>query len=426
MTDTIYTIGGGQIYVRNKTRYLEANGWDVIVISSIDDGNLMIPDLQRFEKYVLSQLQFSYFFYSAKVRGNILEKIKSYIGNYNNIEEIVVESHSLILACWGEIVSKQIRAKHLVFLLAEKMSINSENLFKFLEFKNSQNLLYGITPESIKNFFKPYKEIGVLESKSLRAVCQAEVMEISNFELDTLKMQDINIGCISRLQKPYVMVMIDDIVEFANRFPQKSIQLIMVGGSPIQETIDGIVNKVKNVNNINLIFLGRLFPLPQKLFKVVDLFIGVAGSIRISAIQGVPSAVINIDTNKVDGILGFDVEKTLFNENSPNIKLSEFLEFLFIDGEIHRYRSNIRPIEPIEFSTEYENHMVPLKENSNCYCYYSFDSSSMSKSEFLKIIIFRLIGKNSFKKLIANKFLFNMYKSLKCTSRRVWFQDQTR
>lgn len=303
MTDTIYTIGGGQIYVRNKTRYLEANGWNVIVISSTDDGCLMIPELQRFESYVLPHLQFPYFFFSMKARGNIFEKIKSFLGNYTNTK-IVVESHNVILACWGEILSKKIQAKHLVFLLYEKISIKSEDLFKFLEFKNSQNLLYGITPESIKNLFKPYREIKEVESKSLRAVSQAEVMDIPNFQLDTLKTQDINIGCISRLQKPFVMVVINEIVEFANRFPQKSIQLIMVGGSSYQETINIIKSKINEAHNINLILLGKLFPLPQKLFKVVDLFIGVAGSICISAIQGIPSAVININTNKVDEFLG--------------------------------------------------------------------------------------------------------------------------
>jgi len=115
-------------------------------------------------------------------------------------DSIIVESHTIDLACWGELLASKLKATHLVFLLHEEFNVLPNDLYKYFEFKHFQRRLAGITKRSLIELFEPYKQLQEIESFSLHAICYAPVLNVGNNILDSLKKHDINLGCITRLE----------------------------------------------------------------------------------------------------------------------------------------------------------------------------------------------------------------------------------
>ena len=66
-------IGGGQLYVNSKKKYMEEIGWRVLVFSYMK-GEIVVDDLKQYKKLIFPELNFypSYFFKFK--RNKILQK----------------------------------------------------------------------------------------------------------------------------------------------------------------------------------------------------------------------------------------------------------------------------------------------------------------------------------------------------------------
>ena len=109
---------GGPTYVRNKLLYLKEHGWDVIVFDSTGFANakIQLHDLKCFENNRYQELFFNPFWLRKSRREKILSEI---ISKIRNDERIVIESNTVAMSLWGELIASRIGAKHLVYIELE-------------------------------------------------------------------------------------------------------------------------------------------------------------------------------------------------------------------------------------------------------------------------------------------------------------------
>jgi glycosyltransferase involved in cell wall biosynthesis len=401
-TGTIGTIGGGQIYVRNKVKYLQETGWEVEVFSYLND-KIMIDDLRSFENNIIRILQYQPKTYSKRQRERVIEKVSSSLGK-SEWDEVVIESHEITLALWGEIIAKETNGKHIVYLLSEDFPKLSPDLLKFFDFKHKRKELAGIHNKSLELLFKDYKRIAENEKYSLRAICTNSVVDdVPNDIIDELHKKDINIGCISRLQKPFVSTMVDEVVQFSRKNNDKSIQLVIVGESPDHSIERSIIKKTENVKNLNLVMTGRLFPIPKKLFKKIDIFISAAGSARVSVAEGVLTLAIDVINHKPIGLLGYDTNDALYAQNDTDITISCALEKILIKEKIQNEQNKRFTFEILDFRKEYPNHLDFICNSDEERIYYDISDIKLDRKGLMKKYIINVLGVNNFEALIRYK-----------------------
>lgn len=197
--------------------------------------------------------------------------------------------------------------------------------------------------------------------------------------------------------------MINEIIVFANKHKNLMIQLVLIGDSPKYKDIDFIINKTKQQKNIKTVLTGRLYPIPKNLFSKIDLFIGVAGSIRVSAIRGKLSLAINVDTHKPIGLMGVDTNNGRYGKSDKYDNISEAIESILIE---QRLQENIDllsiKIDKLNYNDEFNEHMKFLDNSINTRIY---NTKDILKQKYtircvLKKILIIFLGINRFERLI--------------------------
>lgn len=91
-------------------------------------GEIVVDDLKQYKKLIFPELNFypSYFFKFK--RNKILQKM---VGQIPTSDEIIIESNSTSLSCWGELLAARLNAKHIIYNLNESPQMKPE-LFPFL------------------------------------------------------------------------------------------------------------------------------------------------------------------------------------------------------------------------------------------------------------------------------------------------------
>ncbi len=396
LTGTIGTIGGGQIYVRNKVKYLQETGWEVEVFSHCNDY-IMVEELRCFKKNVIDLLKFKPKTFSKRQTRATVEKISSIIKKREH-DEVIIESHEIQLSLWGEMIANKLRCKHIVFLLSEGFPKLPLDILKFFDFKHKRRELAGINKKSLELLFKDYKVLSENEKYSLKAMCTNSVDDVPNDVIDSIKKKDINIGCISRLQKTFITTMVDEVVHFSKTNGSKTIQLVLVGGSPGNLIEKDIIKKTENVANLKVVMTGRLFPIPKRLFELMDIFIGVAGSAGVSANEGILTLTVDVMTHKPIGLLGYDTANKLYAAHSSHISISDALEKILVKDNLQNKNININ-YKIADFRRVFPKHLdfidVSCKENK----YYDVGHIKLDTMELIKKYLVRVVGKNIYKKM---------------------------
>ena len=114
LTGSIIDVGGSQLYSKNKKKYLEEKGWDVSIYS-FQRGQILIDELKGCSNNIIHNLKFSPNLFSAKIKKKVIDEIIW----EKNYEEVVVESHSINLSLWGEMIAQKVNGKHVIVLVDE-------------------------------------------------------------------------------------------------------------------------------------------------------------------------------------------------------------------------------------------------------------------------------------------------------------------
>lgn len=362
-------MGGGQMYIANKVEYLKHNDWAVDVYN-IGEGDILIDSLKVFKENRFPEEGQEFFVFSRKRYRNYLEDFeRKYKDEY---EKIVIESDIGQTSIWGEKVAETLGAKHVIFSLPDLYGRYHNWYYEFLWFKYTRNELAGIHPRSMKELFKPYKHLSDDTRHALKFSNNCTFEECENDILDCFEKKDICLCSISRLEKGYIFPMLDAIVSVAIKHKDRVFQIILVGDTKQKKLKDEIVGYGNKVTNVRIIMLGNLSPVPKKLLELTDYFIGTAGAVMASAVNGKISICVTTDKGLPVGIVGLDTVDTLSNK-VMSVSLADYLERIIICEKKEHIESLIN-IDCLlnDFMKEYDNHMKFIDETEVEKKYYAF------------------------------------------------------
>lgn len=385
-----FGMGGGPLYIRNKVDYFKKRGWDVQVYNG-QSGPLLIPELEEYQKNIYFELFSCPFFWTANKRKQIIREIVLKV-SAKCYDEIIVESVNTTYALWGELIAEQLRAKHVILNMDEGFPHYAKWIYEFLDFKHKRKELAGIMPGSLARMFGNYKQIGEKEDYALCLACYNIFSDDNNGRIEGIKKKDINLGCISRLDKGYIMPMIGYVADVARTHPDVSFSFILVGDAPDHSISNKIKDAVQEIKNLKLYMLGYLSPIPNRLIEFVDYFIGTAGSAEMTANAGKITVIVDTSTCHPIGIGNYDAMSAVFADtDSKTDNLKVYLEKLIFEMDKDIIKEKIKEnTNIIDYMVEFDKHMDFIYASWCEKQYFPFHNFGFL--ERVKFGMFRLIG----------------------------------
>ncbi len=249
--------------------------------------------------YRCAELQYAPEFWSQKVSAKTLKWMQEIIGT--DSEKIVIESHTDFWAEWGELLVERLGAKHICFLLDERLELYGAK--EFLYYKYLRSEVAGIHKSSVPRLFRNYKKLKEKEGPVLAASPYIILSEVSNEKIDSLTRMDWNIAYIGR-NKQYASNIVNGIIKFASAHGEKEIQFLILGD--IGDIMEGYPD------NLHIKRLGFITPIPRSFFSYVDVVIAGAGCANIARMAGALTIVADAGTCLSNGLLGYTTDDTLF------------------------------------------------------------------------------------------------------------------
>lgn len=336
LTNKLSGISGGPLYVRNKSKFLSEQGWQVVAIDNtgILYEPIIIEELKKYGNNRFYELLFPPSWYSKNGRTRVLSKLINLIKKPG--ENIyVIESDQISLSLWGELLAKELGCKHLIFDINENEVIIDYELYQFLNTKYLQNELFCISPKAVANLFAKYGRKDDYEDHYWDAQAINDVEDVPLDLLENLQKTDFHIGFFGRYKRfiPYV---IKEVKVFCLRHSSISISLVFLG------ILDNQVDLGNVPDNLSILCLGRKNPIPKSFFDYSDVVIATAGCALIS-VQNVPLVIsMSVEEDaRVIGFLGRTTSSHSFPDSSDNIikPLSDYLD-LCLSGEALSYTLN--------------------------------------------------------------------------------------
>lgn len=352
ITPSIVEVGGAQTYLYNKAVTLQNLGWKVIIFSGLK-GRMIIP----FEASGIEEYKFDFLchptFYCFK--RSIKSNLKKLVNKIPPSKYIIIESTCIAQSTWGELLSAHLKAKHLIYLLQED-NTTSLTFKEYFSFKNRRNELAGISVKSMTSLFTSW---GMKDEKIniLRALGCTKVTSSlpSHWEEDIKSIDcDFKIASIGRLDKPFVRQMIEDLYEYINHNSTQKFLIVLFGGAEDKALEKSIQKKLDSLNNCKLIITGFIFPLPESIFPLFNLFIGSAGSSTLPTMFGSLSLSYDSKDNMPIGLVNITTSNRLFrSDNEVPIPLSLWLDKILKEQK-YKAPENLKKIHSLDYSSHFD------------------------------------------------------------------------
>ncbi len=318
-TSDIFPVGGIQIYLSGKIKFLEKKGWKVYVLfNTFHKGNCVFPKLNEFQNGKFECLSFLPGELGEIVINHNLKKMLTHI-DFSNNDTVLIESHYDVAAIWAELFAEKTKGKHVCFCCNEVFRGPNkfyEKYIDFFKFKYDRNELLGISSESMqKLFYGKFNNIPIDDSHVFIAASDNPIQEVENKVVNEIKRKDFNLCYIGRANKPSFFPILDGVKRFCENKQSINFQLIVVADISIVE-VEKIEKLFKGIENVNIIFTGTLSPVPKKLFELIDVTIASSGCAIMSANEGIPTVLIDANDYKSNGLLGYDTENFLYREEN--------------------------------------------------------------------------------------------------------------
>lgn len=325
--------GGVQCYVASKARYLEEQGWHVVVISDNnpkESDKCLINSLNKYLPNGNPYQDFQACYIPHCLVKKALKRYQGVIGHIGEGEEVIIESWNSQTALWGELLAKRLSARHFFWTANENYrQVGHSYVAKmdFYMFKMDRGEI--LTNLSIANKlfdgFRVYKEDDFLET----IIAEDPIQDIESPVIDTLVKADWNICYIGRANKTYVPNIFNGVGEFANNHKDKIIQFVIVGEV---KTNKEVLQELKSVDNLIVKELGDLYPLPRNLYTKIDVVIAGSGSARHSADEGALVIIADSILNNSHGLLGYDTNESIYKEEGTmDYSFNEALERALVE-----------------------------------------------------------------------------------------------
>lgn len=382
LTPAIANFGGSQMYTANKAEYLERHGWEVIVFYTAKYDDYKIPYLKKFkDNFVESFIHYEPKSLPSFESKPIIEKIKKTVGA---ADEIVLESHFLWLALWGEIIAKEIGARHIVNFLEEPVRDYTPREYAFWEFKLQRWEFQNAGERSLKRVFKSHFKVDYLQYQNIMSYPCSNVIDYNTeypLENDGSTYRILSIG---RLDKPYIDPMIDQIIEFGKKHTDISLSVYFVGGSNNAEKEISIPKRFEWYPNIKCYMLGYTFPVPANLVLSCDMGLASSNSVLVSADEGIPTISIDMNDHKAIGVYGYDTNRSVTRIKEKPKEISLLMERILIEGCYPK--GQYKADHTKEFEDAFDKEMLFIEKSSGNTGYYDI----LSMYSFKELAIARL------------------------------------
>lgn len=356
IANTLASVSGAPIYVRNKTRYLQSRGWKVVAIDSTNvfTNSIIIDELKVYSNNRFYELLFPPSWYSSIPRRKIIEKIIKTVKT-DDCSCYVVESLGLVLGEWGELLSSELKCKHIIFDINENDIIKDPLLYEFAISKYKRNEFFCISTKAIQNIFSLYTIPENIESHWLKSGVYNDVEDVPLPNNKFLPDADFKIGYFGR-PKRFIPYVFNEIISFCERHNDLRFSFVVLGFNKESHT----VNKLPD--NLTIEYLGRVTPIPKAFYHYVDVVIATAGCATISFEHA--KNVISMsaeEDERVIGILGKTTKASSYPEDSDAVikPLSEYLE-MCLSGKAELIPYNGFVGYPLNGSISYDEHLTVI------------------------------------------------------------------
>lgn len=324
VAETIYGLGGSQRYILDKSKWLNDQGWNVhFVFSSLGEEVL---DFSCVTAHHFPLLMCRPAIVPKRTVTNLIDELKA---NLNKGSFVVVESSSYDYAFWGELIAKELKAKHLIFDLDEVPPRLSKDEIEFFRFKLERGELACITTSCLRRVFPEMTEQEL--SQYILVAYMGDAVEDIPFDTTSLPEADFRIGLVSRLDKNFVSNVFDEVARFSRDFPELRISFLIVGDTNNEALLHSLFSSVENIDNLDVIRYGFMAPIPRNLIKSFDLAVAKSGCAWACARNGIPTAVYSMDTDEAMGILGIDFDHSPARSDGEPKNLCAIIQSVLID-----------------------------------------------------------------------------------------------
>lgn len=331
-TANIHPIGGMQTYVAGKAKFLEAGGWKVTVFFSgrNNNGGCAVKSLEKYKAGWFPEISIPPGNWPAFMRKAALREMCKQIGDTDG--RIVIESQASAYALWGELLAKEIGAKHFCFLCNETFRGKDrfyEEYLDFFDFKYGRRELAGISGTSLSRLFDGYQYVPPEENVTFTAAYEGPVQDVENDAVNRIERADWNICYIGRIEKGYVPKIIEGVRDFSRAHLDKTIQFIFVGDE--KKRLELISQTFAGAENVKLTFLGGCVPIPRALYSKVDVVIAGSGCAVYSAREKALTILADSKDFTTNGVLGIDTLDALYCETGKErLSYQEALERVLV------------------------------------------------------------------------------------------------
>lgn len=393
LTKRICHIGGAEQYIYNKSRYLKRKGWRVKIISAWN-GPILIDEFQEYRGDIFPALKNIPACYRRGTVKKTVREIAARIGDCGG-DMCIIESEAPIRNLWGELVSKELGCKHFAVPLQESFNPTPE-LKDFYRFKYDRHELAGILPQSIRMMLQD-ETAEQRDDTRIAAYCTNSIQDCPDRYFEQLDHGvDFTIGSVGRLEKPCVIPILQGIKRFVEAYPERSFQVVLIGGQCDRSKMQEIRTLFQNMPNVKLLLTGDVYPIPKTFVDAIDVFVSTAGAANATYLSGRPTVKVHPGTGEVIGILGLDYYytsgKTMYDV-SRDLTVEDCLRRILIEKQPIAYTLSVNDSYYQRMEREFER-QVSIAERKNEPAYYSEEA-------LMKMYFRNTAGANKYYKLIS-------------------------
>lgn len=366
LTSAIRNAGGAQLYTANKLSYMESLGWEPFAFFHVA-GDVKIQYLSRFVDGHIPEMGATVHSLRKSVVDNVLDRISGVVGN---ADEVIVESDGFSLCFWGEVIASRLNGRNVLFPLEEKFWHITHKEAAFFEFKLRRNEIMTANEKRLKQIFQGYYKTEYNQYLlGLKPYC-TNVVDYTPIELpDSIcDIRSLKILSIGRLKKAYINPMLQEIKDFAQKYSERKIDLIMVGGDSDPTIEAAIRNLYKDVDNVTLYLLGYIFPIPYDWIRISDVCIASSNSVLVSANEGIPTIAVDGHDLKAIGVYGYTTNHKVFRGDEPLLQISVLLEDILLKKKYPKVLKHRIPVgELAQFFQPHVTFLENVDKKKNYY-----------------------------------------------------------
>lgn len=383
-------MGGGQMYVCNKAKYMEKLGWAVVIFSSTD-GQVMIPELNKHRQYITPDLIASPLVYSKKYSSKVIDHMLSFIIHR---EHCVIESGSARMVFWGELLAQKLHCKHMAHLLYERPDhAIPEHYLPYYWFKWNRRELSGIDIHSLRLLFRNDSRVTQDKCYNLPSVCHNVASEQDGADI-VIPEADHVLVCLGRLEKPYVSAASKAFVHVAANHPEKQFSVVYIGDASSTIHKENIGRQFEGLKNVSLVMPGYVYPIPGNVLRKGHVYISSSGSAAVTYEQGIVTIAIDLIDNKAIGVLGYTTQNRSYRKDEPQQDPAELLEKVLFSDYLSHYVYT--PIQSDSVDGLLQQHVDFLEQSEKKLDFFDLHSLKISGRDRIKRCCSLFFGSKGF------------------------------